>query len=95
MSGTTHPETTMRELDFRSADGIEVSLLWEPRGDRVFVSVLDTKAGDAFEVEVAPGEAQDAFRHPYAYAAARGIPYPDPRLDPAAETDEAALAGPA
>jgi hypothetical protein len=32
-----------RELDFRSSDGLEVSLLWEPETSRVTVSVFDSK----------------------------------------------------
>jgi len=62
-----------RELDFRSSDGLEVSLLWEPETSRVTVSVFDTKTGDDFEVEVSSNEAMDAFQHPYAYAASNGV----------------------
>jgi hypothetical protein len=62
-----------RELDFRSSDGLEVSLLWEPETSRVKVSVFDAKTGDDFEVEVSSDEAMDAFQHPYAYAANHGV----------------------
>ena len=65
--------TRTRELDFRSNDGLEVALLWEPAANRLKVSVRDTKGGDDFEVEVSATEALDAFHHPYAYAASRGI----------------------
>ena len=57
-----------QELDFRSSDGLEVSLLWEPETSRVTVSLFDMKTGHDFEIEVAGHEAQDAFNHPYAYA---------------------------
>jgi hypothetical protein len=62
-----------RELDFRSNDGLEVALLWQPEVDRVSVTVFDAKSGDDFEIEVDPAEAMDAFHHPYAYAASRGL----------------------
>jgi hypothetical protein len=72
-TGTETPATDdRRELDFRVADGIAVTLLWSPSTNRVTVAVDDAKTGDAFEVPVAPGErALDVFHHPYAYAAAR------------------------
>ena len=62
-----------QELDFRSSDGLEVSLLWEPETSRVAVSVFDVKTGDDFEIEVSGAEAMDAFQHPYAYAANSGV----------------------
>ena len=65
--------TQTRELDFRSGDGLEVALLWQPETNRVTVSVFDAKTGDDFGIEVGPDEALDAFHHPYAYAAIRGI----------------------
>jgi hypothetical protein len=61
------------ELDFRSNDGLEVALLWQPEANRVSVSVYDSKTGDDFDIEVDPAEATDAFHHPYAYAARYGI----------------------
>jgi hypothetical protein len=66
---------TLRELDHRRNDGIDVALLWDQTTDRVLVAVSDARTGDAFELAVEPGEAHDAFDHPYAHAAARGIPY--------------------
>jgi hypothetical protein len=62
-----------QELDFRSNDGLEVALLWEPETNRVSISVYDSKTGDDFDIEVDPAEATDAFHHPYAYAARNGI----------------------
>ena len=61
------------ELDFRSNDGLEVALLWQPETNRVTVSVFDAKNGDDFDLDVDPAEAMDAFHHPYAYAANRGV----------------------
>ena len=62
--------TSMRELDSRASDGIQVWLLWCQDNDRVFVAVNDHKTGEAFSVEVPEGErALHVFDHPYAYAA--------------------------
>ena len=67
------PATTLRELDHRTNDGIDVRLLWDPAADRALVQVTDAKADVEFEVTVRPGErALDVFHHPYAYAAWAG-----------------------
>lgn len=61
-------DTDVRELDQRSNDGIDVTLLWSPQTNRVWISVVDEKRGDSFEHDVHPALALDAFHHPYAYA---------------------------
>ena len=66
MDGTTHTDW-LRELAYRENDGIEVTLFWNERDDRVFVWVVDTKLCDAFELEAAPHKALDLFYHPYPY----------------------------
>jgi hypothetical protein len=58
-----------QELDFRSSNGVEVSLLWSKRTNRLTVAVNDTARGETFRLAVAPERAYDAFHHPYAYAA--------------------------
>ena len=66
--------TSIRELDTRLNDGLQVRLLWCAHDGRLWVAVLDTKAGDAFRVEVRDGERPlDVFHHPYAYAALHGV----------------------
>jgi hypothetical protein len=68
----TTPPHGMRELHSRSADGIQVQLLWNERDDTTIVAVADTKAGEDFTVEVRLDDRPlDVFHHPYAYAAAR------------------------
>jgi hypothetical protein len=62
-----------RELDHRSNDGLEVTLLWEAETNRVKVTVFDAESGDDFDIEIDPAKALDAFHHPYAYAASSGI----------------------
>lgn len=57
-----------RELAHRTSDGIEVSMFWTKRSNRVTIAVVDTRFGDALEFGVAGSAALDAFNHPYAYA---------------------------
>jgi len=80
MTGTAQTNGSVRELDFRANDGLEVALLWQAGDERLIVEVVDTKVGDAFRLEVAAAEAPDAFQHPYAYAAFRGVDYIEPWL---------------
>ena len=61
--------TTLRELDRRKGDGIDVSLLWDTGTKAVWVAVTDTRHGGSFSFEVQPGDALEAFWHPYAYVA--------------------------
>jgi len=56
------------ELDHRSADGIEVSLLWSRNTNRLLVAVADSRSGQSFEVLAPAEKALDVFRHPFAYA---------------------------
>jgi hypothetical protein len=70
----TETTDTMREMDHRHSDGIDVRMLWDSADDRVIVTVSDAKTGEALELTVAPHEnALDVFHHPYAYAAHRGV----------------------
>jgi hypothetical protein len=64
----TPADTSIRELDHRTSDGVHVTLLWSERTNRVFVSAVDGRSGSSIRFEVAPGDALDAFHHPYAYA---------------------------
>jgi hypothetical protein len=71
MNAQRHREEA-KDLDFRAADGIEVTLLWAKPLNRVWVAVRNHRSGEEFELEVrAADNALDVFRHPYAYAAAR------------------------
>lgn len=65
---------TLRELDHRTSDRIDVWLLWRESDNQVLVSVADEKTGDMFTIELREGERPlDVFHHPYAYAAFHGI----------------------
>ena len=62
-------EMGRRELAHRSADGVEVTLLWNPADDAISVRILERETEACFELPVARDQALNAFNHPYAYAA--------------------------
>ncbi|HTX09194.1 MAG TPA: hypothetical protein VME22_11320 [Solirubrobacteraceae bacterium] len=69
--------TSIRELDTRLNDGLQVRLLWCKHDGQLWVAVLDTTTGETFKVQVQAGErALDVFHHPYAYAAHHGVRTP-------------------
>jgi hypothetical protein len=68
-------DDTIKELDFRKANGTAVRLLWRPSDNQVRVAVRDLDDGAIFEIVVAPENARDAFNHPYAYAAMNGMDF--------------------
>ena len=63
-------DLSLTELDHRSADGIEIFLLWSRATNRLHVAVDDSRSGERFEVPAPAEKALDVFRHPFAYAAA-------------------------
>ncbi len=64
-------DSPARELAYRAADGLEVTLVWYAADNRVAVRVFDAGTGDRFEVHVDGVQALDAFNHPFAYAGQR------------------------
>jgi hypothetical protein len=66
---TTIDSPTLRELDARTTDGIDVRLLWSPDDDTVLLQVDDGELGTRLVLPVPPDEASFAFRHPFAWAA--------------------------
>jgi hypothetical protein len=58
----------LRELDHRSGDGFDVTLLWSSQTGKIFVAVEDARTNEAFHITVDPQDALEAFRHPYAYS---------------------------
>ncbi len=75
---------TLKELNYRAGDGIEVSLLWSPESGQLAVVVTDEAAGEEFAMEVGPSEAMDVFRHPFAYADKRHLEFKRPLVSQAA-----------
>jgi hypothetical protein len=61
--------STPTELHHRSADGIEVSLLWSRQTNSLTVAVEDSRSGVTFELPAPADKALDVFEHPFAYAA--------------------------
>jgi len=64
----TTTELFPRELDSRSVDGLEVTLLWSKPTNALTVAVNDTRTGEAFTLRADAANALDVFHHPYAYA---------------------------
>jgi len=62
-------ESTLTELHHRSADGIEVSLLWSCVTNALTVAVEDRRSGESFVLAAPAEKALDVFEHPFAYAA--------------------------
>jgi hypothetical protein len=70
----TRAGDSLRELAYRESDGLEVTLVWDERRDRLAVSVMDSKTGDFFALEAPRDKALDVFYHPFSYAASRTAP---------------------
>ena len=58
----------LKELAYRNENGLEVTLLWDPRSDQVCVEVIDRLDDSGFRLPIAGHQALDAFHHPYVYA---------------------------
>jgi len=75
---------TLKELDSRTGEGYEISLLWSPESGQLAVVVIDEAAGEEFAMEVEPSEALEVFRHPFAYADRRQLEFRRPLIPQAA-----------
>ncbi len=74
---------TMRELDSRISEGLQVRLLWRETDGHLFVSVTDSRTQDDFTIEVREGEQPlEVFRHPYAYSETHKIKQFAPPIGP-------------
>ena len=67
--------TSQRELAYRHADGVHVTLLWVPSTNRLIVEVYDERHGETFEIDAPRDRALHVFWHPYAYAAFAGVSF--------------------
>lgn len=62
------------ELSSRSANGIDVALLWQHSDNTAVVVFVDRRSGENLVLDVHEDDnALDIFNHPYAYAAHRRI----------------------
>jgi len=59
--------TTYRQLDQRTADGLAVTLEWNPATDALRLVVVDRES-PAITFPVRAEDASDAFVHPFVYA---------------------------
>ena len=59
--------TTYRQLDQRTADGLEVTLEWNPATDALRIVLVDRES-EAVTFPVSAADAPDAFVHPFIYA---------------------------
>jgi hypothetical protein len=65
---TTIADNSVRELDHRTNDGIDVWLLWNSQSGGVMIAVEDGRLGESLRFEIDPADAVAAFQHPFAYA---------------------------
>jgi hypothetical protein len=70
----------MQELDYRSTDGIAVSLRWNRATDELTVTVADSRTGHCFEIPARKDNALDVFHHPFAYATEHTLDPYEPAL---------------
>jgi hypothetical protein len=62
-------DLTLRELDSRSGDGLDIRLLSNPDDDSLTVAVADVRSEEFLVIPVSAQDAAAAFHHPFAYAA--------------------------
>ena len=60
----------IRELAHRRSANLEVTLLWNRRSHRVWISIYNVANDEQAAAPVPHEQALDAFEHPYAYVAA-------------------------
>jgi hypothetical protein len=58
---------TYRQLDQRTADGLKVTLEWNPTTDALRIVLVDRES-EAVTFAVSAADAPDAFVHPFIYA---------------------------
>jgi hypothetical protein len=63
--------STYRQLDQRTADGLEVTLEWNPETDALRIVLVDRER-EAVTFPVSPADAPNAFVHPFIYAGRAG-----------------------
>ena len=70
----THSTITLRELAHRAHDGLEVTLLWDPRSNEVSIDVVDERNASSASFPPRSPRAPRLMpsNHPYIYARRRG-----------------------
>jgi hypothetical protein len=63
---------TFRELAHRKEGGVDVTLLWSARENRLAVTVFDQRSDELLVLDAETDEALAVFYHPYAHVASQG-----------------------
>jgi len=66
-------EQPARELCHRSADGVDVRLVWYPATESLAVLVEDPRDLESLEVPVGDADPMDVYEHPYYHAGRLGL----------------------
>ena len=77
MSSSTRNGSGLLELDRRQQGAVEVALFWDQRTSDAVVVVWNWSSGVCLQLQADPDRAGYAFAHPYAFAAASGVPSGD------------------
>ncbi|MCV2491939.1 hypothetical protein OF117_21555 [Geodermatophilus sp. YIM 151500] len=77
MSSRTCERSRLLELARREQGAVEVTLFWDRGTGSAVVVVWNWSSGGCLQVDVEGARAGYAYAHPYAYAAARGVPASD------------------
>ena len=77
MARSTTDGSRLLELARRQQGPVEVALLWDRRTGGAVVVVWNWSSGACLQVDVEPERAGYAFAHPFAHAAACGVPAGD------------------
>jgi hypothetical protein len=72
-------QDALLELAKRQHGAIEVTLSWNRTTSKASVVVWNWGSGGCLQLNAEPEDAAYAFAHPYAYAAAQGLPHRDIR----------------
>jgi len=74
MGHSTEDGSRLLELARRERGPIEVALFWDRGSGGAVVVVWNWDSGVCLQLDVEAGRAGYAFTHPYAFAAACGVP---------------------
>ncbi len=77
MPRTEFGRTALLEVARREQGPVEVALLWDRNSALATVVVWNWSSGACLRLRAEPAQARYAYTHPFAYAAAQGVPRRD------------------
>jgi hypothetical protein len=77
MAGSNPQQLRVLELAQRTQGPVEVALFWNRDTSMATVVIWNWSSGTCLQMDAEPSQATYAFTHPYAYAAACGVPEHD------------------